>query len=50
MQHGRESEHVQGVAARGRPGHPGLGTWAAELRKVLNSPFRYWEMAGGRQP
>ena len=50
MQHGRESEHVQGVAARGRPGHPGLGTWAAGLRKVLNSPFRYWEMAGGRQP
>jgi hypothetical protein len=35
MPHGRESEHVQGVAARGRPG---LGTWAAGLRKVLNSP------------
>lgn len=27
-----------------------LGAWAAGLRKVLNSPFRYWEMAGGRQP
>ena len=24
-----------------------LGTWAAGLRKVLNSPVRYREMAGG---
>ena len=37
MQHGRQREHVQGVARE--VAHATLGAWAAGFRKVLNSPF-----------
>ncbi len=48
MQHGRRGEHVQ--ASLREMAQDTLGAWAAGLRKVLNSPFRHREMAGGRQP